>query len=296
MLNYISGERDFLKVSRIEIFFSPLLYILYEDSIFNIEYIHNEEKHSVQVNGISFGEFASASRQNSSSLVSDKYTFRTLPDKNIGIIEFNQFVDMDRFKMFLDSTFRVLQKENIENLIIDIRRNSGGDSKLGDELFQYISPVPFAQFGRTIVRYSDFLRELYRTWLGGEMTTNPNEFVVYNENPTLIQLRENDLRYKGNLFLLTSHFTFSSAASFSWAFQYFNMGTIIGEETGGMAVAFGDVIGLPLPNSGLMYGISHKKFYQFGATDENIHGTLPDYNVRADKALDFTIDLITRKR
>ena len=74
------------------------------------------------------------------------------------------------------------------------------------------------------------------------------------------------------------------------------MGTVVGEETGGMAVCFGHGVSQKLTNSGLFYGISHKKFYEYGATDDNIHGTLPDYTVDAEKALDFTIDLITQKK
>jgi hypothetical protein len=87
----------------------------------------------------------------------------------------------------------------------------------------------------------------------------------------------------------------SSAASFSGAFKLFKMGTVIGEESGGMSVSFGDVISLKLPNTGLLYGCSYKKFYKYGATEDSIHGTLPDYNVKSEKALDFTIDLIIRE-
>jgi C-terminal processing protease CtpA/Prc len=218
-----------------------------------------------------------------------------LPDKNIGIIEFDVFGDFEKFEVFLDSTLQVIQKENIGNLIIDLRRNGGGNSRLGDELFQYISPTSFAQFGKTIVRYSDIVKQFYKAASNREIT-NPDGIEIYNENAEVIQLRENNLRYNGNVYLLISHSTFSSAASFSWAFKYFKMGTVIGEESGGMAVCFGDVISLRLPNSGLFYGISHKKFYQYGATDDNIHGTLPDHSVEREKALDFAIDLITREK
>ena len=292
MMNYTSGEKDFFKIEWLEYLFTPLIYTLYGDSIFDIEYLLNQEKHSIQVKGILYKERYERPQQSVTSS-NELYTFRTLPDKNIGIIEFNQFADLDRFKMFLDSTFQVLQKENIENLIIDIRKNSGGNSELGDELFQYISPVPFAQFGKTTVKYSDILKQFYKTYNNWEFS-NPNGIEVKNSD--LIELKENNLRYKGNVFLLISHYTFSSAADFSWAFKYFKMGTVIGEETGGMAVCFGDIIIPELPNSGLDYSISWKKFYCYGATDDDIHGTLPDYNIEAEKALDFTIDLITGKK
>ena len=291
MINYESGEKDFFRIERLEYDFTPLIYTLYRDSIFDIEYLFNQKKYSIQVKGISYKERYERPQQ-SISVSNEPYTFSTLPDKNIGIIEFNSFSDLERFKVFLDSTFHVLQQENIGNLIIDIRKNGGGNSALGDELLQYISPVPFAQYGKVIVKYSDILKQFFKNW----EIQNPNGIEIEGENEELIELRENSLRYKGDVFLLISHYTFSSATDFSWAFKYFKVGTVIGKETGGLAVCFGDIITPKLPNSGLFYSISWKKFYNYGATDENIHGTLPDYDVEAEKALDFTIDLITRKK
>ena len=197
---------------------------------------------------------------------------------------------MEKFKVFLETTFRTLQNENIENLIIDIRNNSGGNSRLGDELFQYISPKPFAQYGKVLVKYSEIQRRFYN-----EEITDIDRIEIYDEG-LLEELRENPLRYNGNVFLLISHYTFSSAADFSWAFKYFKMGTVIGEESGGLAVCFGDIIPMQLPNTKLHYTASFKKFYNYGATDKNIHGTLPDYIVKAEKALDFAIDFITKRR
>jgi len=294
MMNYSSGEKDFYRIDKLQQLFTPLMSVLYGDSIFDIEYLYIHEKHSVRIKAITFNEANEIFAQNSLA-PSEPYTFKSLPDKDIGIIEFNQFTDLDKFKVFLDSTFQSLQKENIKNLIIDIRKNGGGNSSLGDEMFQYISPVPFAQFGKTVVKYSDIQKQVHKA-MNNQDVTNPNGIEIYNENAELIKLRENHLRYKGNVFLLISHSTFSSAASFSWAFKHFKMGTVIGEESGGMAVCFGDVISQKLPNTGLFYGCSYKKFYQYGATDDNIHGTLPDYNIKSEKALDFTIDLITRKK
>jgi hypothetical protein len=293
MINYISGEKNFFKFEFLQYIFTPLLYTLYGDSIFDIDYIYNGNKHSVKVKGISYQDRYEDSQENIISF--EPYIFNTFPDKNIGIIEINQFDDINGFKIFLDSTFQLLKDENIENLIIDIRKNSGGDSRLGDELFQYISSVPFSQFGKSVHKYSDILKEFYKVYENQEIS-EPNGIIEYDYSSELEELKENNLRYKGDIYLLISHFTFSSAASFSWAFKHFNMGTVIGKETGGLAICYGDVITPTLPNSGLYYSISWKKFYFYGATDENIHGTLPDYDIDSEKALDFAIELITQQK
>ena len=41
MMNYESGEKDFFRIERLEYSFTPLIYTLYRDSIFDIEYLFN---------------------------------------------------------------------------------------------------------------------------------------------------------------------------------------------------------------------------------------------------------------
>ncbi|MDR2938512.1 MAG: hypothetical protein LBU92_06220 [Prevotellaceae bacterium] len=324
MMNYASGEKDFFKTKIVTQLFSSLLYVLYRDSIFEVEYMHNQEKYSVQVKGISSKERNKvASQQDKFNAVPrcKNYSFTTLPEKNIGVIEFNEFIDMGKFKVFLDTTFRRLQKENVGNLIIDIRKNGGGDTDLGEELFQYISPVPFSQFSKVVAKYSDIQKQqqkphyekmykqkivqysglkklrfkrAFKSEVKSELST-PNGTIRTYDISKLIELRENNLRYTGNVYVLTSHASFSAASVFSWAFKYFKMGTVVGEETGSPAVLFGYMLSQKLPNTELSYTFSCRKFYNYGATDENTHGTLPDHEIAAEKALDFTVELIERK-
>lgn len=115
-------------------------------------------------------------------------------------------------------------------------------------------------------------------------------------NDTLLQLRDNPLRFNGNVYLLTSNYTFSSATDFAWAFKYFRTGIIVGKETGGSTVCFGDLVGQILNNTKLKFGISWKKFYGYGASDEDVTGVIPDYQVDPKKAMDFTINLIKQRQ
>lgn len=210
-------------------------------------------------------------------------------------MNFNSFYDPEAFQTFADSMFRTLKNENIPNLIIDIRKNGGGSSFIGDELFQYISPVPFLQFEKMIVRTTPTTLKL-KQQLYGQLSKSDSIYGITSYDVgALKELRENDLRYKGNVYLLISHFTFSSASSFSWTFKQFGMGTVSGEESGGMGVCFGDVLSFYLPNSDLCCGISHKKFYQYGATEKDNHGTLPHYNIPEEDALEWTINNLIDK-
>ena len=75
--------------------------------------------------------------------------------------------------------------------------------------------------------------------------------------------------------LISSH-TFSSAADFAATIKDYNIGILIGEETGGLATCYGDVYGFDLPNTHLAAGVSHKYFIRPSGIDDD-QGVLPDY-------------------
>lgn len=110
----------------------------------------------------------------------------------------------------------------------------------------------------------------------------------------LEDLRNNDIRYNGEVYLSIRHNSFSAAADFAWTFKQFRMGAVIGEETGGLAVCFGDILYFTLPHAEMNCSVSYKRFYSYGATEREPHGTLPDYNVFAGEALDWTIGNLIR--
>lgn len=101
--------------------------------------------------------------------------------------------------------------------------------------------------------------------------------------------------FTGKVYLLTSNHTFSSASDFSWAFKEFGMGTVVGEETGGVNVCFGDILYYKLPLSGLSASISWKRFWNYGADENDIHGTIPDYIVPTSDALTKALELCNPK-
>ncbi len=299
MYSLVSGEKVFFKNYNIEINFTRYLYLFYHDTVFSISYKYENQIFNKTVAGISVNQRYpnSAPVQAPSNQLKRNISLnlKILPDSSIAIITLYYF-PKDKWDPGLDSVFRVLRKQKIRDLIIDIRNNGGGNSAKGDYFFQYISKVPFRQFGTTTVRTSRKQIEFHKSFYN-MIDTTP---IGIKHWPSAVPepLRKTEYKFKkGNVYLLTSNNTYSSADSFSWAFKYFKMGTIVGEETGGMAVCFGDVIMQTLLNTKLDLGISHKKFYNYGATDkDSSHGTIPDFDVPSEKALDYTIKLIMNGR
>lgn len=198
------------------------------------------------------------------------------------LFSFNQCPKGNRFKAFVDSMFATAKDSNIRHLIIDIRHNHGGASSAGDAVMMYLSETPFNSFQKHETKISKISNK-------SRKSKYTNDTII-TTNADLIEPNREDIRFVGKTYLLTSHETFSSAAAFSWAFKEFTDGIIIGEETGGVNICVGDVIGVRLPYTGFKAMIPCRIFYEYGAKEgDEIHGTIPHIPTDADDALDHAI-------
>ncbi len=284
----LSGEAYHFKMERLNFLLSPLLYFILLSDEFNVEYLYNGKKETSVIEAKLLSEYIEVFL----APLNKKTSYFSSIDKksDTAILSINSFAmyeneEKKEYRNFLDSLFNEIMEKQINNLVIDIRMNGGGLEELVWDLFQYISPVPFQTKGPSINKISETVKKEYNL----EEPTGIH--LIGTEG--LIPLRENPYRYSGNSYLLTSNFTFSSASSLAWAFQYFKMGKIIGEETGGLIVSYGNVFDTTLPNTNLPYGISRWKYYGYGATEDQKHGTIPEIIVSAEKAMDTAIEIIT---
>ncbi len=108
-------------------------------------------------------------------------------------------------------------------------------------------------------------------------------------------------RFKGSIYLLIAKPTFSAASNFASAVKYFEIGTLIGQETSGKKDHYGQIVPIQLPNSGLNGQVSTAHFITVGGMEDS-GGVKPDYEVRqkpkdtakgVDTVLEFTLDLIS---
>lgn len=236
-----------------------------------------------------------------------RYTLRF--DGDAAIFEFNDMsADLENFKRYLAAIFAEIRRRGIETLIVDLRNNGGGSSLLGDELLRYISPVPFAQFGSTNMRTSRYMRDFLLPYLEKLPPTETNEQrseleAVHSGRDTLahfpqsidnlIEPYSDSVRFTGKTYMLTSLSTFSSGMCLAWGAQRFNAATLVGGDTGGFVVHFGEVILPPrLPNSRLEMGVSCKEFFLWDATPADRRPVHPDISVPPDEALKYVLELV----
>lgn len=293
MLPYASGEKEFYKISALNTLFTALFEMLFEADNYVVEYIP-EGSGKVLSHTFSPASWEDIKKRCPATRPRKKYedySFAIDKARNIAVMDFRSFNDISRMEHFADSMFRILRHEKIDNLIIDIRYNGGGNSGVGDVLLSYISPKPFIQMEKTLAKISPFTAKLM-----GPGAPAPNFYFYETDSSDYIKPRAYDEgHYSGNVYLLTSNKTFSSAGSFAWAFKECGAGTVVGEETGGMNVAFGDVLLYSLPVSGINVSLPYKRFWQWNADENDIHGTIPHVVVPSADALDTAKALIAKK-
>ena len=76
--------------------------------------------------------------------------FNYINNKNTGLLKVSSFAipEMDHYFNQLDSIFSDLKTNNIQNLIIDLRDNSGGHPIFAAQLFSYLTDREFIYFKR----------------------------------------------------------------------------------------------------------------------------------------------------
>lgn len=196
---------------------------------------------------------------------------------------------------YLDSIFSAIQTAGYQNLIIDVRGNEGGSDATRDALLSYLTPKPIAclRKGTRLLRYTsvpDSLRPYLSAWddsFYGPRTGLKARKGGWYEQPQdggCTTIPSHPKHFTGKLFLLTDVTNSSATFLLAEAFRTHQLGTIVGETTGGtrQGINGGELFFFTLPNSRiemdlpLIWQAPTKK-----QPDEGIH---PDHLVKTTPA------------
>jgi len=221
-------------------------------------------------------------------------------------------------KKFMDDVMKKIEAKKCTNLIIDVRSNSGGWDIQGVELFTFLmkqdTAVQYYQKMHAITDSSEFLnysdlsahdrknlkQELKREADG---TFALRQAVTAELQPQLPKTN----RFRGMVYILQNERSFSSAAEFLAACKTYQVGTLVGMESGG---AYEGGNGASFIHVGLPYSkiqIGSPLVYYSNATHGEFQigrGTIPDHMVAVepldlvnnyDRQLEFVKKMIGKK-
>lgn len=239
------------------------------------------------------------------------YEYSIRIDLKAAVLDFRSFVAPEKFGTLMQQMFSEIEKHGIDRLIVDLRNNGGGDSRLSDIFFSFITDKPIRGYSRIELKVSRQIREYYRAvtrilfpfpakHLPSRFAYPPPWKKPIGETVTETACRRKPRKrkklYQGKLFVLTGPLTFSSATDFAAIVQDNSIGTVVGQPTGGYATCYGDSYPFVLPNSFLSCGVSHKLFVRPSGEEKplpvipDITITLPSLVGEKDSMRDYVLN------
>lgn len=191
-------------------------------------------------------------------------------ENNVTILTLDQCINDDFYKDTLKKMFKEIKENKIENVAVDLRNNGGGNSSVATEFIKYLNVDNYLQWASED-RYG--------------------LFVIKNKETTIKNKKYDNLLFNGNVYVLTSIDTFSSAMNFAMYIKDNNIGKVIGETSSNNPNSYGDITSYLLPNSKIYLQVSYKRWHRI-STVKNEEFVEPDIRCDSDDVIDVLYENI----
>jgi len=199
---------------------------------------------------------------------------------------YQTFHSSSEAKKRIDQIFADIKAKGSRDLIIDLRGNPGGQSDMGEHIFEYLYPDKFRLIRKIRFRASwDTTRDV-------PIWARPLVFVLQGHTVSHSigehSPRKPDAFFNGRTFLLVDNGSFSMASSFTTMFRDYKAGTVIGYETGGMPITFGGPHHFRLKNSHIPCIVSNSQILPpMEWPGDGEHGVIPNVPVTEQSLAEF---------
>jgi len=244
---YNASFQDFWMNHQIE---SHIAYELGIPEHYTIEYEDDSIKNKVTLKP----SYISNSSFNIPSTFNNKIEFKMDSTLNAGILTIRMFTfyqELERYQLFIDKAFKVMDAQQIPNLVIDLRGNLGGDPESAAYLIRYLANMPFTYFDSSTSTYPDLIQPI-------EPHTH---------------------RFRGARYILIDGGGFSTTGHFCSVVKQHGFATFVGTELGSTYTCNDNSKRFLLKNSKLEAKIAQHTFRTTANTFDPKEGILPDISV-----------------
>jgi hypothetical protein len=207
---------------------------------------------------------------------------------NVGLITLNTFSN-GRLRKFFKNTFKYIRKNNIQNVVLDMRLNGGGKVIHSNTLLRYIANKKFkiadttTAVARNFRPYTKYVKYGFWHTLGLQLLTRKHANGQYYRNFRTVKPKRHN-HFNGNMYILTAGPTFSAASIVCNIVRPQKNITLVGEETGGGWYGNSGIFipDITLPHSKLKVRLPLFKMVQYNHVATKGTGVLPEYFVPTD--------------
>lgn len=207
---------------------------------------------------------------------------------NTAIISVNTFSE-GKLIRFFHHAFKEIKQQNIDNVVLDLRLNTGGTVMACTRLSQYLINKPFnvadtvAAINRSFP-YKKYIKPWFIYWLSmhisGRRLKDGRIHFRYFEKHQFKPKKKN--HFDGNIYILTGGYTFSAATLVASNLKGQSNVTIAGEETGGGGYGNSAMLltKIVLPNTRLRITLPLFRMVLDSTRIKNGRGIFPDVEVK----------------
>lgn len=240
------------------------------------------------------------------------YEFRLLPG-GIGYLNYRSMRNdpANPFETFLKNMFTQLKDSDANGLVIDLRDNGGGDSKLGEALLRYFNTkpyrfasgmkwkisAPYKEYLKTAKNFREADNKFYMSRPDGDMYTWVSD--------ELVTPQPEEPFFRGKVAFLIGSRTFSSANMLADGVTAYQLARTFGEPTGEVPNDFGEMFNYMLPRTQIIARGASKMFTRANGDEKNFDPVKPDVFVKPssagsaekrDAVLDSAVNWIQQKQ
>ena len=183
--------------------------------------------------------------------------------------------------------FSEIKKAGIENLIIDVRDNRGGEELLAAELLTYLMSSEFKIYKSIKAKTLDFdlpNATQFHFPKKDYLKTDSGYFKIKDEVLVTFSPKITN-HFNGKVYVLSNGGSRSATNTMLSLIRTYSVGTIIGQESGGV---YEDVdgrksINLTLPFSGIQLSFPVWSFKVNSSNGDRLRGVIPDYIVTTSR-------------